>query len=62
MSSKQKKISAAAALLGHLGGLRGGPATARRLSRKKRSANARKAVQARWRKYRAAKRAKKEAK
>ena len=56
MSSKEKlKVSAAAALLGRLGGLRGGPACARRLSRKQRSANARKAVRARWEKWRAAK-------
>ncbi len=56
MRIKKKNISAAAALLGHLGGLRGGPARARKLNRKQRSASARKAVQARWRKYRAARR------
>lgn len=56
MRIKKKKVSAAAALLGHLGGLRGGPVTARRMSRKQRSAKGRKMVRARWRKYRVAQR------
>ena len=56
MRIKKKKVGAAAALLGQLGGLRGGPATARRMTRKQRSAKGRRMVQARWRKFRAAQR------
>lgn len=40
--------NAAAVELGRLGGLKGGPARADKLSPKKRSAIARKAAQARW--------------
>jgi hypothetical protein len=40
---------AAAVELGHLGGLKGGPARARKLSAKRRSQIARKAALARWR-------------
>ncbi len=40
--------SAAARLLGRRGGLKGGPARARKLSKKRRSQIARKAAQARW--------------
>lgn len=42
----------AAVALGHLGGLKGGVARKTKLSKAKRSAIARKAVNARWRKYR----------
>jgi hypothetical protein len=41
-------IKAAAAELGRRGGLRGGPARAKKLSAKRRSEIARKAAQARW--------------
>lgn len=37
-----------AVALGHLGGLKGGPARAKRLSKKKRSEIAQKAAKARW--------------
>jgi hypothetical protein len=43
-----------AVALGRKGGLRGGPARARKLTPKQRSESARKAVVARWAKYRAA--------
>jgi hypothetical protein len=42
----------AAVALGRLGGKKGGPARAAALSKKKRRRIARKAAQARWRKYR----------
>lgn len=41
--------NSAAALLGHLGGLKGGTARARKLSPERRSAIARRAARARWR-------------
>lgn len=44
--------SAAAAFLGRLGGLKGGPARAKKLSPERRSEIARKAVEARWKKAR----------
>ena len=40
-----------AVALGRLGGLKGGPATAKKLSPEERSASARHAVNARWRKW-----------
>ena len=43
---------AAAAFLGRLGGLKGGPARAKKLSPERRSEIARKAVEARWAKAR----------
>lgn len=42
----------AAVSLGRLGGLKGGPARARKLSKKRRSEIARKAVNARWKRAR----------
>jgi len=49
-TSKQKKKNPAAVALGRLGGLKGGPARAKKLSAKRRSELARKAVMARWNK------------
>jgi hypothetical protein len=49
-----KKKNSAAVALGRLGGLKGGPARAKKLTAKQRSASARKAVTARWAKQRAA--------
>jgi hypothetical protein len=43
-----KEKNPAAVALGHLGGLKGGPARARKLSQKKRSDIARAAAQKRW--------------
>jgi hypothetical protein len=43
-----KEKNPAAVALGHLGGLKGGPARAKKLSQKKRSDIARKAAMARW--------------
>lgn len=54
-TTKQKKKNPAAVALGKLGGLKGGPARAAKLSAKERSLIARLAVQARWKKYRAEK-------
>jgi len=48
MTSKKKNPAAVA--LGKLGGKKGGPARAKKLSAKRRSEIARKAVQARWNK------------
>ncbi len=45
-----EEMRAAAAAFGRIGGLKGGPARAARLSKKKRSDIARKAAMARWRK------------
>jgi hypothetical protein len=45
--SKKEKNPAAVAL-GHLGGLKGGPARAKKLNKKRRSEIATKAAQARW--------------
>ena len=45
-----KEKNPAAVALGHLGGLKGGPARAKKLSSKKRKAIARKAAQKRWKK------------
>ena len=42
------QINQAAAALGRLGGLKGGPARAKKLTAKKRSQIAKKAAQARW--------------
>lgn len=42
------EVSAAAAALGRRGGLKGGPARARQLSKARRAEIARKAAQARW--------------
>lgn len=44
----QDEAKAAAAALGRLGGLKGGPARAKKLSAKKRSEIAKKAAAARW--------------
>ena len=52
--SAAKKHPAAVAL-GRLGGLKGGPARAEKLTAEERSESARKAVQARWAKVRATK-------
>lgn len=46
--AQQDLIKAAAAALGRKGGLKGGPARAKALSSKKRSAIAKKAAAARW--------------
>jgi hypothetical protein len=46
--STQLKKNPAAVALGKLGGLKGGPARAAKLSAKKRSAIAKKAAKARW--------------
>ena len=48
-----KKKNPAAVALGRLGGLKGGPARAKKLTKKQRSASASKAVNARWAKQRA---------
>ncbi|HEV7736029.1 MAG TPA: hypothetical protein VGO47_01480 [Chlamydiales bacterium] len=53
MATKRKNPAAVA--LGRKGGLKGGPARAAKLSKKQLSDSARKAVEARWAKYRAAK-------
>jgi hypothetical protein len=45
-----KEVQSAAAALGRLGGLKGGPARAKALSSKKRSEIAKKAAAARWNK------------
>jgi hypothetical protein len=50
----KKKKNPAAVALGRLGGLKGGPARIAKLSAKGRSALARKAVTARWKKQRQA--------
>jgi len=50
-NSSAKKHPAAVAL-GRLGGLKGGPARAKKLTAEERSESARKAVQARWAKAR----------
>lgn len=44
----QPQKNPAAVALGHLGGLKGGPARAKKLSQKKRKAIAQKAAEARW--------------
>ena len=51
MLKRKRKIviTNAAAVLGRLGGLKGGPARAKKLSPKKRRQIARKAANARWR-------------
>jgi len=46
----QSKKNPAAVALGRLGGLRGGPARAKKLSQKKRSQIAQKAAKTRWKK------------
>jgi hypothetical protein len=48
-----KKKNPAAVALGRLGGLKGGPARAKKLTAKQLSASGRKAVKARWAKKRA---------
>jgi len=48
---QQRKKNPAAVALGKLGGLKGGPARAATLSAKERSRIARRAVEARWKKY-----------
>ena len=50
-----KRKNQAAVELGRKGGQKGGPARAAKLSKKQLSESARKAVNARWAKYRAAK-------
>jgi len=47
-SSEEPTKNPHAVALGHLGGLKGGKARAKKLSKKKRSDIARKAAQARW--------------
>ena len=54
-STLKKKKNPAAVALGKLGGLKGGPSRANKLSAKRRSEIARNAVLARWEKYRAEK-------
>ena len=49
-TKKKIPIKNAAAELGRLGGLKGGPARAKKLSPKKRREIAKKAAKARWRK------------
>ena len=51
-ASDESGKNPAAVQLGRLGGLKGGPARARKLSRQQRTAIARKAAQARWAKHR----------
>ena len=51
-ASEESGKNPAAVQLGRLGGLKGGPARARKLSRQQRTAIARKAAQARWAKHR----------
>jgi len=53
--TKPTKKNPAAVALGKLGGLKGGPARAAKLSAKERSRIARLAVEARWEKYHAEK-------
>jgi len=48
--SSRKRKNPAAVALGHLGGKKGGPATAAKLSAEERSESARRAALARWRK------------
>lgn len=48
MFGMAKKKNPAAVALGRLGGLKGGPARAKKLSKKQLSDSGRKAVQARW--------------
>jgi hypothetical protein len=50
-----KKKNPAAVYLGRLGGLKGGPARAKKLTAKERSDAATKAVQARWKRVKDAK-------
>jgi hypothetical protein len=50
--SPTKEKNPAAVALGHLGGLKGGPARAKRLSSKKRKEIAKKAAKVRWSKER----------
>jgi hypothetical protein len=50
MESDHSGKNPAAVALGRLGGLKGGPARAKRLTKKQRSEAARKAALARWRK------------
>lgn len=45
-------IRLAAQIIGHQGGIKGGPARAAKMTAKERSKSARKAVKARWKKYR----------
>jgi hypothetical protein len=47
-TTPSKEKNPAAVALGHLGGLKGGPARARKLSAKKRKAISKKAAKARW--------------
>ena len=54
-STKPKKKNPAAVMLGRLGGLKGGPARAAKLTPEQLSESARKAVQARWTKAKAVK-------
>jgi len=53
-----KRKNPAAVALGRKGGLKGGPARAKKLTKEQRSDSARKAVQARWAKVKAKKDAK----
>jgi hypothetical protein len=50
-----KRKNPHAVALGRKGGLKGGPARAAKLTQEERSESARKAVQARWERYRQAK-------
>jgi hypothetical protein len=50
--SAEELRSHAAAILGRLGGKKGGPARARKLSKKRRAEIARKAARARWKRQR----------
>ncbi|MCO5045040.1 MAG: hypothetical protein M9935_07165 [Kiritimatiellae bacterium] len=50
MKQKQPQKNPAAVALGRLGGMKGGPARAAKLSAKRRSEIARQAVLARWKK------------
>jgi hypothetical protein len=54
-TSVKRKKDPAAVSLGRRGGLKGGPARARKLTPEQRSESARKAVQARWAKAKAEK-------
>lgn len=55
LSVKGKTLTRAAQIIGHLGGLKGGPARAAKMTAEERSESARNAVKARWERYRQAK-------
>lgn len=50
---QRKTVTRSAQVIGHLGGIKGGYARAAKMTPEERSESARKAVQARWERYRA---------